>query len=96
VEKTTKKVEILKNNSELRVIYALRESRYRIRSMGFAIFGILFGTVGVLAIEHKYISSGIIAFAIILLLISLDDHREAMKVKSLVEKATDGIDELDT
>ena len=96
VEKIAKKVDILRNNSELRGIYALRESRYRIRSIGFTIFGILSGTVGVWASEYKYTSNGSLALAAILFLIGLSDHRDAMKVKNLVESATDGIDELDT
>lgn len=91
--KIAKKIEILKGNSELRVIYALRESRYRIRALSFFISAILLMAMG--SLGKGYVSVAFFVFGSIGMLVSLDDHREAMKIANLVERSTDGLRELD-
>lgn len=94
-ELKAKKLEILKNNPDLRLIYALTESRYRIRSIGYIIFAITF-----MGFSYIFDSSTAVIilnlFGAISMLIGLDDHRDAIAVKNLVKESIEGLDELDT
>jgi hypothetical protein len=97
--KTARIIDILKNKSELKVIYALRELRYRIRSISFLILWFSFLASGFFAMEYLSVSYiDYIAFIIglITILLGLTDHREAMKVQELIESSIEGLNELDT
>lgn len=88
------KILLLKHNNELRILFALRESRYRIRSMFFIMFG--YGSLVLAEDLGQTLAIGIMATGAITILIGLSDHRSAMEVKRLVECSIDGFDELDT
>ncbi|ELP2650140.1 hypothetical protein R1U54_000196 [Vibrio fluvialis] len=88
------KISLLRNNSELRILYALRESRYRIRSFFFIVSG--YGSLAFADIFGHKFAIGIMAFGAITILVGLSDHRSAMEVKRLVESSIDGFDKLDT
>lgn len=87
------KVELLRGDSELRVLFALRESRYRIRSMIFIMFGYV--SLAIAGYQNYGFAIGIMAFGAIMILVGLSDHRSAMEVKRLVESSIEGFDILD-
>ena len=96
-EKIAQQIEILRSNNELKIIYALRESRYRIRSVSYLVFAAQFFVAAIWLSNHFNIVSIIcMTFAGVSVLLGLEDHRAAMKVKHLVENATNGLEKLET
>jgi hypothetical protein len=89
------RVSLLRSNPELRVIYAMRELRYRVRMIGFIVLSI------VMLLASKASNYGIFGFislnflGVVFILFALADQMDAMKVKKLIESSIDGISELD-
>ena len=102
--KTAKNIEILKNNSELRIIFALRESRFRLQAISLILIGSVLATLGFFAKLsmfkesmdfYSFIFLICAIIGLIAILVGLAAHRGAMKVQYLVDSSTERIDELD-
>lgn len=93
-EALAKKIELLVKDRDLKTIYALSEIRYRIRSVAFVIFSFMFFALGVL-LTSTPLNIACLIFGSVSMIIGMDDHRAAMNVKSLVNKATNGLTEVE-
>ena len=92
-----KKIELLSSDYELKVVYALSESRYRIRSIGFFLFGITFMAFSFVVKDQSQVMLGVTSIsALFSFLVGLSDHRDAIKVKNRVNQSTKSMDEIDT
>jgi len=93
VSRNSSKIELLKSNPELRIVFALRESRHRIRSFMFFIIGIALFILAKGAPEYVALFCEISGS--ITVLIGLHDHHCVMTVNYLVESSVEGLDKLD-
>jgi hypothetical protein len=92
----SRQVSMLKENSDLRSIYALREIRYRIRSASYLIFASIFFAMAswALGVVSFYLTTGAALVGAVCMIIAMDDHFDAIQVKKLVEASIGGISEL--
>lgn len=97
IDDFNRRVDLLKKDADLKFVYALRESRYRIRAIGFLIFGLIFFDLGFLLEGRAPLGIQTLPMiaALITLMLGLDDHLDAMKVKKLVDTATVGLKDLE-
>jgi hypothetical protein len=100
-DKTEKMIEILKNNSELRIIFALREFRFRLHAISFILFGSVFLSLGFITklsmpMEPVMGFLGLLGaiLGLLAILIAMAAHRGAMKIHKLLESSIEEIYEL--
>jgi hypothetical protein len=95
-EEFESQVALLAADDRLLSIYALREFRYRIRSVSYLVMSSLLFIIATWAQAFLPISIFLIISFIgtLIMIISLDDHFDAIQVKKVVEASTNGIQEL--
>ncbi|NAW59666.1 MULTISPECIES: hypothetical protein [unclassified Vibrio] len=95
VKEEQEKIELLKNNPELKLVYALNESRFRTRSVGFFVMSTMFTILSISFESDSFVWLSItFVLSLVCIIISLIDHREAVKIKIRIEKSTTDLEKI--
>ncbi|EOC7930534.1 hypothetical protein ACKVFH_001781 [Vibrio cholerae] len=90
-------IELLSEDKELKLVYALNENRFRTRSVGFFVLGLMFIVMLFNLDSGSVLSFSICAImALVSIILGLNDHRYAGKVQTRVEQSTGGLDKINT